>query len=480
MLKKIDNPKVFVSYAWGSEEYQNKVLAFCTQLFQDGIEVVLDKWSMQEGNDTYAFMEQCVKDKSITNVLILLDPIYAEKADDYKGGVGTETQIISREVYEEVTQNKFLPVVFERTKDGEVCKPLYLKSRLHFDLSIIENYDYQYKRLVRTLYGENTYAKPELGDRPKWVDEKVTPKYETIVKYESIKFEGEKNGGSGNLRKYLESLRINLVEFLNSENSKMKNKNIIDLYNSLKTYREDFLIIIKNSDNVIGRNKEIACFFENIIKEIPINNTLESIAVKILLHELFIYNIAYYLRNKNYSAVGYFLSKSYYNSNAFDKEKLMDTYCIFYTGKEHECLDNAIKKRDGKDYLSGTAKFWMENIDIEFCSKSDFILADLICYNYGVYGKYFNDKWKWFPITYIYDNEFKSVLMEYGAKLKSKEWVNEINKIFSYDTVDTFIEKFREIEKHPEEIKEYRYSSSFTSAMVLGNFIKSDEIGTMI
>ena len=54
---KIENPKVFVSYAWGTEQYQKKVLAFSTQLMSDGVDVVLDKWDLSEGNDTYAFME---------------------------------------------------------------------------------------------------------------------------------------------------------------------------------------------------------------------------------------------------------------------------------------------------------------------------------------------------------------------------------------------------------------------------------------
>ena len=134
--KKIEKPKVFISYAWGTEQYQEKVLAFATQLIGDGIDVVLDKWDLNEGNDTYAFMEKCANDPSITNVLMLLDPVYANKADAHTGGVGTETQIISAKVYQEVTQDKFIPIVFDRDESGRVCKPTYLQGRLHFDLSV--------------------------------------------------------------------------------------------------------------------------------------------------------------------------------------------------------------------------------------------------------------------------------------------------------------------------------------------------------
>ena len=90
MKEKISDPKVFISYAWATKSYEEKVLAFATQLISDGIDVVLDKWDMAEGNDTNAFMERCVNDPSITNVLMLIDPVYARKANEHTGGVGTE------------------------------------------------------------------------------------------------------------------------------------------------------------------------------------------------------------------------------------------------------------------------------------------------------------------------------------------------------------------------------------------------------
>ena len=98
-----DNWRICFSYAWGDDEYQNLVLAFAGQLLGDGIEVILDKWDLTEGNDTFAFMEKCATDPTVTNVLMLLDPIYAKKADEHTGGVGAETQIISASVYSEVS-----------------------------------------------------------------------------------------------------------------------------------------------------------------------------------------------------------------------------------------------------------------------------------------------------------------------------------------------------------------------------------------
>lgn len=96
-MQSTTDPKVFISYAWGSDEYQQRVLDLCTRLYSEcGIEVLIDKWSMEAGNDTYDFMERSVKDPSVNYVIMLLDKNYAEKADNRQGGVGTETQIISQ------------------------------------------------------------------------------------------------------------------------------------------------------------------------------------------------------------------------------------------------------------------------------------------------------------------------------------------------------------------------------------------------
>ena len=45
MKSTIEHPKVFISYAWGSEDYRLKVRSFATDLMENGIDVLLDQWS---------------------------------------------------------------------------------------------------------------------------------------------------------------------------------------------------------------------------------------------------------------------------------------------------------------------------------------------------------------------------------------------------------------------------------------------------
>ena len=70
MKKKKSNPKVFISYACSTKEYEKKVLSFATRLVNDGIDVLFDKWSLEPGPDSIIFMEKCVKDSSVNYVCL--------------------------------------------------------------------------------------------------------------------------------------------------------------------------------------------------------------------------------------------------------------------------------------------------------------------------------------------------------------------------------------------------------------------------
>ena len=125
MINLLCNQKYFISYSWSNQSHQELILHWAERLIADGIDVVLDIYDLQEGHDKYAFMERMVTDTSVTHVLVICDKIYAEKADLRKAGVGTESQIISQEVYERVEQSKFIPIVCEFDEKGQPYLPIY-------------------------------------------------------------------------------------------------------------------------------------------------------------------------------------------------------------------------------------------------------------------------------------------------------------------------------------------------------------------
>jgi hypothetical protein len=167
-------PKVFISYSWSSPGHQARIRQWAEQLVNNGVDVVLDVWDLKEGNDKCAFMEKMVTDESVTHVLVFSDSEYAAKADARKAGVGTESQIISGEVYSKVQQSKFLPVVCEFDDSGEPFLPTFLKSRIWIDFSSPEAANDNWEQLIRVLYGKPAYQKPTLGQAPTYVTTDVT------------------------------------------------------------------------------------------------------------------------------------------------------------------------------------------------------------------------------------------------------------------------------------------------------------------
>ena len=103
-------PKVFISYSWTTPKFRDQVRQWADRLAADGVDIILDQYDLKEGDDKYAYMEKMVTDPSVSHVLMFIDKRYAEKADARSAGVGTESQIISKEIYQKVVQSKFVPI----------------------------------------------------------------------------------------------------------------------------------------------------------------------------------------------------------------------------------------------------------------------------------------------------------------------------------------------------------------------------------
>ena len=167
-MKEDKIPKIFMSYSWSSDAL---VVPLAQRLVSHGVDVVLDKWDLKEGQDKYVFMEQCVNNPDIDKVLIICDKKYAEKANRREGGVGDETAIISTEIYGKVNQEKFIPIIAECDEDGTPYVPTYIKTRIYIDLSDDSNYEAEYEKLLRNIYEKPLVKKPKLGTKPEWLEE---------------------------------------------------------------------------------------------------------------------------------------------------------------------------------------------------------------------------------------------------------------------------------------------------------------------
>lgn len=164
-------PKCFISYAWTSPDHTNWVIQLASDLRDNGVDVRLDKWHLREGHDAYAFMESMVTDPEVKKVAVVCDRQYAERADQRSGGVGTESQIMSPEIYKSVAQDKFVAIVREKSENGRAYLPIFFQTRIFIDMSLDAEYPNAFDQLLRWCFDKPLLVAPEIGTPPSFVQQ---------------------------------------------------------------------------------------------------------------------------------------------------------------------------------------------------------------------------------------------------------------------------------------------------------------------
>lgn len=481
-MLSIKEPKVFISYAWGTDEYQQKVLDLCTRLYSEcGIEVLIDKWSMDAGNDTYDFMERCVKDPSVNFVIMLLDKNYAEKADNRQGGVGTETQIISQEVYSNTAQSKFIPVIFERSSN-EIYIPAYLKSRLHFDLTK-DNANAEFMRLVKHLYGEKTYPMPQTkGSKPDWVSQpEMVP---SIVSGPLFTIQNASDDGllKSEIRKALNLIIMSVlaIQPTSEEKSKFQTEphTYLDFLSEFKPYRDAFVKALENIAHKDYFTDVVADFFEEYRQtqdDQGGSDGYASQASKALLHEMCIYTIALLWDAEEYSKIRDLITRTYFIGGKYRENRAVTLNDLVHAGGHISLIENAKNKVDNKNYLSGLAQHWSVHIMAGY-SLDQVTFADLLIFNLSVLENP-EDVWSWFPMLYVYGLR-NPLFSRFAVRLKSAHQLKRLAGLVGDISPVSIDERIQKMVRLTIKNK-YRYRNSFDSAPLILDYVKADEIGTL-
>ena len=116
----------------------------------------------------------------------------------------------------------------------------------------------------------------------------------------------------------------------------------------------------------------------------------------------------------------------------------------------------------------------------EICNKREFAFADVLIYNYAVYGKNSNSD-RWFPLCYVYDGEYDTIFQKTASTLISREIAERWMKVFGYSTLEEFKQKIAEVnELIQKQVRVRRgYTAAFTETQLLGDFIKPDDLGRL-
>jgi len=466
--------KIFISYSWTTLAHEEWVISLAQRLVSDGIEVVFDKWDLKPGHDKFAFMEQMVHAEDVDKVLIVLDKKYAQKANGRAGGVGTETVIISPEVYKSTVQTKFIPIVAELDDEGQPPLPTYLSSKIFIDLSSANRYEEGYENLLRDIYHRPATARPKLGTPPAYLfeDSPLTGKTNILVRGFESKVDRYPARINSLIREFFESFIENLkefkVEFSGRQYAEL-GKVIIDVLNQYIPLRNDYieflLKLIKS-----GEKYDVSLFtrfFEQIHELFFLNDksseSHENDHLKFIRHELFIYSVAIASKKEDYKLLDELINADYFLQERYDRNNSPSKFDTFRHYSEG--IDEYYKA-NGQRYLSGCAHLFIQRLPVEI-TKEEFTQADLLSY---YFSKMRNGNW--FPITYIYQDEYSS-FFPFFSKMVSKRHLDKIIGIFNVDEVQEVIKKFVEIDK----VEERGFSSSFRRVPTISNWVKLEDIG---
>lgn len=474
-------PKVFISYSWNKSDF---VMALAERLVSHGIDVVLDKWELKDGQDKYVFMEQCVNNPDISKVLIISDKQYTDKANRRKGGVGDETAIISTELYGKVNQEKFIPIATEYDEDGHAYMPTYIKSRIYIDLSNEDIYEENYEKLLRDIYNKPLYRKPKIGQMPSWLEDESANyfKIEDLIRQlKGAKTEKKQKAISTQfIDEYIETLKSFYVEGLEDPSvvfskfeEMLKPRNIF--LNYLKVLSEtelnigDILIdAFEKMHNILTNKKNFS--------SVTSYNEVELDMYKIHIWELFICVTAFLIHESNYESLGSILRATYFLSDRYSTRENPDNYTEF---RHHSRVIEDIYKPTTEnrnkytllgDYICNKREYK------PIYTKKNIAEADLFLYQVFKALDIKPQLWSsqyWFPTFYVYVDIMNGSSI--WSKLSSKRFCEKMLPLFGVKSIDDLKDRLSKC------VSEDRmgYNSAFERAPAILDCIKLEDIASL-
>ena len=446
----MEEPKVFISYSWTDRAHQELVKHWTDRLIADGVDVILDIYDLKEGDDKYAFMESMVTDPEVTHVLVICDRVYAKKAKARKAGVGTESQIISGEIYKKVKQSKFIPIVCEFGDDGEPILPVFMKSRMWINFSSPEAENENWEQLVRLLYGKPQHVKPKKGKTPRYItNERNVPTIKAYAKFNSLKqaILQDKKGIAHYRRDFIDSCISYTDELRVRENPEVESmgEKVLEDCRKLKGIRDhfcDWILLESEITNEQEFSEALLDVLERLreMKSRPpeINSWDESWfeAHSVFVYETFLYIVASLLKSGAYSVLHDIYTTHYLKptSNRYRQSDFERFDCFYGYSKTL----NSILAPDGKQLYAPAAELIKRQADRKDIPFSDVRQAELLT----LLMTFITPETEWYPATLHYSSYGNG----YPFFLKATQHKNflKLAKITGISSTDELRKKVKE------------------------------------
>lgn len=454
----MESPKVFISYSWTSPEHEQLVLDLATQLRDVGIDAILDKWDLREGEDADKFMERMVADPEVKKVLIICDRKYAEKSNKRQGGVGTEAQIISRKVYEQQDEHKFVVASFELDENtGKPIVPIYYSSRKYIDFTDGNRYAEKFEELVRWVFDKPLYEKPVLGKIPDYLISEERQTLRTSAAYHRVMFllkEGRSNA-KGALQEYLKTFATNLESFRITESNKQKYYHdlFFESIESFLPYRNEWTAVFDAVCQYADVRKMLPLyytFFEKIHAYIKTPEGISSYShreeenMKFFEEELFLYFLAILLKCELLDEAEEVLSHQFFDSTGnYEFGAAMD-----YAGFQHPIysFDDKYQVEQNK-YISYQSHIMHNRAkNCQVLEVDDVMQADLVAYLRIALSENNDYRHHWYPRTLLYVT-YKRIPFMIFSRATSSQYFARVAKLLHISGKAELLSKYQELKE---------------------------------
>jgi hypothetical protein len=398
-------------------------------------------------------MEKMVTDPEIKKVIVVLDRSYAEKADSRRGGVGTETQIISPEIYERADQDKFVGVASETNDDGRPFLPAFYKSRIYIDLSQPDIYAANFEQLLRWIYDKPAYPKPPLGKLPEFLKANAVqlPTRSRANRAIDLLKSGSSQAG-GAIDEYFSVFAESLEEFRISAEAfdrQTFDEPIVQSIESFLPYRDEFIGVVSTVVRYSNANddKPLRSFFEKLIpymfrpKNVMQYNEWYWDNFRFIIHEMFLYAIGLLLKHERFNHVLQLISQGYYVGDTLDNSReAMQQFGIIRQYMESLTYRN---KRLKLNRISLRAEILEKRSHASGLPFVDLMQADFVLFFFdSVTSLKENRRPRWWPETLLYYREHAPPF-EIFARSESLQYFQKVCPLIAVTNKDELGETFK-------------------------------------
>lgn len=159
----MEHKSAFISYSWDSEEHKQWVMDFANLLrSKGGVNATIDRFITQSNTTNLnAMMIKNMRNNDF--VIVVLTEKFAEKADNFQGGVGFET-LFSLPILQE-NPDKLIFVLRHKTNFRNAF-PFHLQGNYAIDFSDDSKFDESFQELIHRIQGVPLYEMDPVGPVP--------------------------------------------------------------------------------------------------------------------------------------------------------------------------------------------------------------------------------------------------------------------------------------------------------------------------